>query len=310
MQLESLEYFFEIAGGRTFLTVAEDHHISQSALSKSIKKLEEELGFPLLDRSGRAVRLTPAGAQIYRDLEEVHDGLQTMHTHIGQFQARKNVSIYLAIPGLVNIQTTLNRYHKEHPEVLVTSAEHNYLGRVGRFGVNNMIPREMCDMEIGHRSVDIRQKPEIVYEQLYNDCIVAVMSSVNPLAKRDSIYFQDLDRYTVHMNGWFRQRYEDLLVPKGYELSHPAFTNYTREELLWNIEDNTDLGLFYASDMSLFHKKGILIKAIEDLPMQPVVLSAQEERLKDPLKREFFDYIVDDVNRHRPNVMENVINLK
>ena len=61
MQLKSLKLFCDIVGRRSFSRAATENGISQSGASQVVNTLEEELGVKLLDRTSRAVKLTPAG---------------------------------------------------------------------------------------------------------------------------------------------------------------------------------------------------------------------------------------------------------
>src|ERR1700761_6814187 len=62
MELRQLEYFLAVAEESNFTRAAERVHVAQPAVSAQIRRLERELGQPLLDRSRRAARLTAAGA--------------------------------------------------------------------------------------------------------------------------------------------------------------------------------------------------------------------------------------------------------
>lgn len=62
MEIRQLEYFVAVVETANFTRAAERVHISQSGVSAQVRRLERELGEPLLDRSGKAVRLTDAGA--------------------------------------------------------------------------------------------------------------------------------------------------------------------------------------------------------------------------------------------------------
>src|SRR3954468_19181893 len=62
MELRQLEYLVAVAEEANFTRAANRVHISQSGVSAQIRQLEHELGATLLDRSGRAVSVTPAGA--------------------------------------------------------------------------------------------------------------------------------------------------------------------------------------------------------------------------------------------------------
>lgn len=71
MRLEQLQYFLEIATSGSISIAAENLYISQSALSRSIKGLEEELGVQLFLRAVDGVRLTAAGEKLLPYMREV-----------------------------------------------------------------------------------------------------------------------------------------------------------------------------------------------------------------------------------------------
>lgn len=66
MLLRQIEYLQAVIENRNFYLAAERCHVSQSAISQQIKKLEEELGVKLLERHNRTFSLTPAGEHFYR----------------------------------------------------------------------------------------------------------------------------------------------------------------------------------------------------------------------------------------------------
>src|SRR2546426_10025297 len=61
MELRHLRYFIGVAEEENVSRAALKLHVSQPALSRQIRDLEEELGFLLLERSAKSVRLTEAG---------------------------------------------------------------------------------------------------------------------------------------------------------------------------------------------------------------------------------------------------------
>ena len=66
MLLRQIEYFQAVIENGNFYEAAEQCHVSQSAISQQIKKLEEELDVKLLERHNRTFSLTPAGEHFYR----------------------------------------------------------------------------------------------------------------------------------------------------------------------------------------------------------------------------------------------------
>jgi len=61
MELRHLRYFIAVAEAENVSRAALKLHVSQPALSRQIRDLEDELGFLLLERSAKSVRLTEAG---------------------------------------------------------------------------------------------------------------------------------------------------------------------------------------------------------------------------------------------------------
>ncbi len=61
MELRDLRYFVAVAQQRNFSRAAEQLRVSQPALSEQIRKLEDELGAPLFERTSRGALLTDAG---------------------------------------------------------------------------------------------------------------------------------------------------------------------------------------------------------------------------------------------------------
>ncbi|MDY4299286.1 transcriptional regulator CynR [Pseudomonas salmasensis] len=83
MLLRHIRYLLAVAEHRNFTRAAEALHVSQPTLSQQIKQLEENLGAPLLDRSGRSISLTDAGQAFVRyarlALQDLQAGTRAIH---------------------------------------------------------------------------------------------------------------------------------------------------------------------------------------------------------------------------------------
>ena len=66
-----LYYFWHVANEGNLTRVAEQLHVSQSALSAQIRKLEETAGMPLFERAGRTMTLTLEGRQMLRYAQDI-----------------------------------------------------------------------------------------------------------------------------------------------------------------------------------------------------------------------------------------------
>ncbi|QHL89501.1 LysR family transcriptional regulator [Nibribacter ruber] len=126
MELQQIKYFLALAQELHFWNTAEKMFITQSALSRQIKALEEELGVRLFERSKRNVKLTEAGVFL-RDrwlplLEEIaRTHRQARKIHEGAFG-----SISIGYPGSVAygfLPEVVSRISQQLPELKVALVE-------------------------------------------------------------------------------------------------------------------------------------------------------------------------------------------
>lgn len=85
MNLENLKYFYEVANTKSISKAAIKAHISQSAMSKQIQKLEEGLNVTLIDRSNKGIELTPAGAVVLKYAEKILQNYDRMEEAVQNF---------------------------------------------------------------------------------------------------------------------------------------------------------------------------------------------------------------------------------
>ncbi|MES9536333.1 MULTISPECIES: LysR substrate-binding domain-containing protein [unclassified Actinomadura] len=123
MELRQLEYFVAVTEEASFTRAAARLHVAQPGVSAQIRQLERELGQPLLDRSGRTVRLTEVGAAVLPyaraalaavegarlSVDEL-TGLLRGHVTIGTIDWIRS----LDLPGM------LAGFHRDHPNVEIT----------------------------------------------------------------------------------------------------------------------------------------------------------------------------------------------
>ena len=94
MDLRQLEIIRAIAETGSFTAAGEKLHVSQSAISRQILLLEDELGEPVFHRIGRRIRITPAGEsllqlshRVFRDLQDtvsaISDTRESLRGSIG-----------------------------------------------------------------------------------------------------------------------------------------------------------------------------------------------------------------------------------
>ena len=88
MELQQLRYLVAVADSRSFTGAAEACHVTQPTLSHQIKKLEEEVGEPLLQRRRKGAYLTPLGERVYRHAQEIMRNVESVHQVSSAFSSR------------------------------------------------------------------------------------------------------------------------------------------------------------------------------------------------------------------------------
>lgn len=84
MEIQQLRYFLAVAKSRNFSRAAERCHVAQPSLSQQIKKLEDELGSRLLERSRREATLTEAGRAFLPHAESVLAELELARDRVNE----------------------------------------------------------------------------------------------------------------------------------------------------------------------------------------------------------------------------------
>ena len=103
LSLRQLEAFTEIVGGGGFRAAAAALHISQPALSRTIRLTEETLGVRLFDRGNQGAALTPAGRQLLPIAQRILREFETSRGELAEFLAGRTGRVSLAVLPSVGV---------------------------------------------------------------------------------------------------------------------------------------------------------------------------------------------------------------
>ncbi|MDP4098312.1 LysR family transcriptional regulator [Paenibacillus sp. P96] len=117
MELLQLRYFQKVARMEHMTKAAEELRIAQPALSKTIAKLEEELGIPLFDRRNRQIQLNEYGRAFLMKVEEALNALEEGKREITDLAGMKKGRIAIATNALGRLSNPLKVFRENHPEV-------------------------------------------------------------------------------------------------------------------------------------------------------------------------------------------------
>ena len=110
--------FLAVARHLNFRAAAEELALTQSAVSRQIQGLEDEVGLPLFLRHTRAVELTSAGAQLLRAWTPAVERIDTAVRSVRQSAGRKSVSITTwASFAAMWLIPRLEDFQRQHPDI-------------------------------------------------------------------------------------------------------------------------------------------------------------------------------------------------
>jgi LysR family glycine cleavage system transcriptional activator len=135
--LKAVRYFESAARHLSFSKAAEELNVTHSAISHQIKALEEWIGQPLFERTGRALRLTEAGRQFlppvrsaFRQLTEAAEDLR---------QANRGGPLTVSVlPSLASkwLVPRLFDFRSKHPEIEVRISATDRVEQIGQGGID------------------------------------------------------------------------------------------------------------------------------------------------------------------------------
>ena len=128
MELRQLKYLIAVTEQGSFTKAAAQLHVAQPGVSAQIRQLERELGEPLLDRSGRSVRLTEVGASVLPHARAACAAVaaisDTVDEHAGLLRGHVAVATVGAVAsGEIDLPALLAGFHQRHPAVEISLTE-------------------------------------------------------------------------------------------------------------------------------------------------------------------------------------------
>ncbi len=120
MELRQISYFVRVAELGSFSKAAVTLNIAQSAISRQVRKLEEELGVQLLYRNGRGVTMTHAGSLLLEHGRSAVDSLEHVSHELSLLRTSPGGSAIIGIPPTVGRLFTIpfaRRFRQAFPQV-------------------------------------------------------------------------------------------------------------------------------------------------------------------------------------------------
>jgi DNA-binding transcriptional LysR family regulator len=189
MDFTALRYFNETAHSRSIRAAAERLHISPSAISRQIAKLEHELGAPIFDRRAQGMALTPAGEILQAKFEGMMREFSRVKSHIADLRDIQagTVDVYCFQTAIESfLAPVIRRFNVQYPNVA--------------FNVRMSSTDEAIEaLGTGAAEIGLILNPPIrdtiASKEMFRDRMVVACAPSHPLAKRKIISLDELAEY-------------------------------------------------------------------------------------------------------------------
>ncbi|MBC2890044.1 LysR family transcriptional regulator [Gordonibacter massiliensis (ex Traore et al. 2017)] len=189
MDAQAISYFISAYESGNLSKAANEHFITQQALSKNIVKLENELGVALFERTSKGVKPTEAGAVFYRYASKIASlsdearhrtreaaGIERAKINVGMFQA----SMFTLIPKIAA------HFAEQHPDIDLEFVDYTDILAMYQDVISGKVQAAPTGGNYHAREQGIR------FVTVGFEPVLCAVPSDGPLAQRGSVRIEDL----------------------------------------------------------------------------------------------------------------------
>ncbi|MBC8750054.1 MULTISPECIES: LysR family transcriptional regulator [Paraburkholderia] len=183
VSLQQLKVFVAVARERSFTRAAREFDLTQSAVSRCVRELEDAVELKLFDRTTRHVELTNAGASLERRIGRLLDEIElTLLEERAAYDGHTGVVVFASSPVLSSgwVPRALAQCASVLPELIVSVRDQPQSGVLASV--------EQGEVDFGAVCVTGPVDSPLLHAQvLFTTPLHAVLPSIHPLARHDSI---------------------------------------------------------------------------------------------------------------------------
>ncbi|MGC4025075.1 MAG: pca operon transcription factor PcaQ [Mesorhizobium sp.] len=214
IKFRHLQTFVEVARQKSVMRAAELLHVSQPAVTKTIRELEEILGVPLVVRDGRGIRISRYGDVFLRHAGATLTALRQAVDSVSQEISRAGPPVRVGALPTVSVRImpkAMSAFLAEGTgsPVKIVTGENAVLLEQLRVGE--------LDLVVGRLAAPDKMTG-LSFEHLYSERVLFVVRAGHPLTKSDTDIFGSFGNYPVLMpttNSIIRPFVERFLIANG-----------------------------------------------------------------------------------------------
>lgn len=209
MELRQLKYLLEIVNYSGFTKASEALGIAQSALSVTVKNLEEEIGITLIDRNYRKFTLTAEGKIFTKKAAEIIDQVSTLQHEMEELKGLVRGTLRVGIPGMLAthfFSEKISEFRGKYPNLKMSILSDGA----------KKLEKMLCD---GQLDVAILGEEDLssglIWKPLLKDEMVACVASSHHLASKKEITIQELAQETLFL--FKKGNYQRAILTEAFE---------------------------------------------------------------------------------------------
>ncbi|QDE33182.1 MULTISPECIES: LysR family transcriptional regulator [Shewanella] len=189
MDLKALHYFIEVVNAGGFAKACHTAFVTQPALSKAIRLLEEELGMVLLERGkrGSQIRLTEAGQVVYQHALTLLEGRQLMMAELDSLRNLSGGTLRLGLAPLGSAELfapVIAKFRQQYPNV--------ELKLLVRGGIEQTVALHKDEIELATGIIDFEDEFDGI--RVRNESMVVVLPAAHELASKNTLQLSELNQ--------------------------------------------------------------------------------------------------------------------
>ena len=286
IDLDLYKIFYTVAKHKHMTRASEELHISQPAISQSIKKLEDQLGGTLFIRSNKGMELTSEGEMFF---DYIKGALELINNAENEFTSFKNldkgdikIGCSSTLTKLVLLEAT-NKFHQDYPGINITITNDltsNLITSLKMGKLDIVIFNESNIKETNLSLIKIKElKQGFIYNPIYFNDNISSFSELNNYP----LILQKPESNSRKLLDYIAMKHEIKLTPKMEVVSQDLITEFT----------NIGLGIGYSIiDLANLNYPNLKeLKINKTLPKINVYLASNKSISLTFASKKFIEYL-------------------
>lgn len=280
MEIESLKCFVVLSDKKKFTEAAFECNMTQSTLSKKIKKMENELGVQLFNRTMHETTLTFEGKKFYKYAKSI---LTMYDRALVELQPNTIRLGCMSVLSPYHIPKMLRDFSLSHQHL-----EFHIKESSARYAIDHI-----DDFDFILIRTDLLDKPsDYVICPLIDDELCVVVSTLNPLSKQSEIYLSDIKDevfiFPEKGSGGYEIFY-DACKQAGFEPNIAVEMPHTSTMFSF-VEENVGISLSFKKVYQEFENPKLKMISLKDDLHYPIALVYKKGKILHPIKKDFIKY--------------------